>query len=733
VAQLDVATSLTRLLRVSADVAENRGLDDLLAVLLRSAVDLPGVDTVRILLADPDARTLTPEAGIGFEDGDSAGTDRHHGNVETEPETVPFGIGFAGRVAETRTMLRIVDSDDCPQHGPALRRAGVRSAVGVPLIVGERLVGVLHIGSKRAAAFDATTEEALKPLADRVALTVEAIVAERALAVSERRFRALFEQAPIGVVLTDLRVPNRGRVILANHAMSQLTGFPQDQLLGMHYGDLLVPEEQQAAHEAVESLATGRTGGYVAERQALRADGTRCWIRSSVSAGFEGGAATYAIAYVEDVTARRSTDAALARKALTDPLTGLANRSLVMDHLRLALRGQARSGSQVGLLYVDLDNFKDINDEYGHEVGDRALREVAQRLGGVVRDSDTAGRIGGDEFVVVCPELTGSAELITIATRIIDSLGPTVSLGEGRTQAVTASVGAALSHGLLAPEDLLRRADIAMYEAKRQGRRRWVLYTADLEAPVRSRRDAESVLGAALEHGWLRLYYQPIVDLVDHRTVGVEALLRIEHPEHGLILPATFVDVLEGSELAEPIERWVLDEACRQRARWHSGVLGELAVNVSGRLAASGRLCAAVVDSARRAGIDPATLVIEMTEGVLVQSDPAVLTDLESLTHHGVSIAIDDFGTGYASLTYLQRFPASTIKVDRSFVAGIGQNPRDDAIVAAVSALGASLRMTVIAEGVEDQSQAERARRLGCHRAQGFLYGRPVRPEELLL
>jgi diguanylate cyclase (GGDEF)-like protein/PAS domain S-box-containing protein len=689
---------------------EGRHLAPLLSGLMIRASGLPGVDTVRILLADDDGQELVAQPGI-FPDS-------------SEKRPVPIGVGFAGRIAQTRRPMLVADLADFPVYSQALREAGIRSAIGVPLLVGDKLVGVIHIGSLQPGAFSPELIPELQEVAELVALTVGAIHAETALSVSEQRFRTLFEDAPIGVCLTDLRPGTLGHILLANEALARLTGYSPAQLSTMNVLDLLAPDHRNDADTSIHALAEGLTDRYAVERELIRADGSAVWVVGSVAALADSEHPGYAVSYIQDVTARKQAEADLARRAFTDGLTALANRHLVMDHLALALRQEIRTGRAVGVLYLDVDHFKDINDAHGHDAGDRVLREIAARLTLGMRSGDTPGRLGGDEFIVVCPQLASDNELTTIADRLLQAVCAPVQLPNLTTVDVAASIGIATGDRNSTPEELVRRADVAMYEAKRQGRRRWHSYTEALDYTTQQRLAVDVMLVEALQEHWFLLHYQPIVDLQARTVTGVEALLRIQHPERGLLAPEEFISQLEESDVADEIETWVIAQACRELSTLESATKAGLTVNVSGRLAASGHLCRTVLAAA--GDFPPNRLTVEMTERVMVHAGAAVIADMQRLADHGIGIAIDDFGTGFASLTYLQRFPVTMVKIDQSFVAGLGHNPRDEAIVRAVTTLGASLDMAVVAEGVETEAQSAALLATGCPLAQGFLFSRPL-------
>ena len=433
---------------------------------------------------------------------------------------------------------------------------------------------------------------------------------------------------------------------------------------------------------------------------------------------------------------RKRTEAELAHSALHDPLTGVANRGLLLDRLGRALARRTRTGA-VALLFIDLDGFKLINDGHGHRAGDVVLRAVAARLDGALRPTDTVARIGGDEFVILLDDMVDGAQAMAIAERVQLELLAPISI-DADELLVTASIGIAVASHRPAPEALIRDADAAMYRAKEQGGGRYEVFDEGMRGQATEHLRVERELRRAIDEDELRLHFQPFVSLVDGRVRGAEALVRWEHPDRGLLPPGAFIPVAERGPLILDLGSWVLRNACSQASRWRRE-FGDRAplpvhVNIAARQIANEGLPQLIEEILDETGLAAADLRLELTESALIEQLEPATASLERLRELGVKAVLDDFGTGYSSLSLLQRLPVSGLKVDRSFVASLGGPEEDEgtAIVSAIVGMAKALSLSVVAEGVENAGQARRASELGCDLAQGFYFGRPV-PAQVLL
>jgi diguanylate cyclase (GGDEF)-like protein len=417
----------------------------------------------------------------------------------------------------------------------------------------------------------------------------------------------------------------------------------------------------------------------------------------------------------------------LAFMATHDALTGLPNRTLIVDRLEQMLLRSRHSQSPVGALFIDLDNFKGINDTLGHNAGDDLLKAVAARLDGVVRDVDALGRLGGDEFVVIAGDMSLIAGPELVAERLLDALKEPVKLGEDETPVtVTASIGIATGDRASAG-DLLRDADIAMYRAKWAGRNRYIVFECGMAEAVQSRMELEMDLRVALENGEFFLAFQPTVDLRDMTPTGFEALIRWNSPTRGIVQPDDFIPLLEETGLITEIGRWVLHSACTQGAAWReAGHPIGMAVNVSARQLDSDEIVADVERALSESGLDPSALTLEITESTLMRDAEDTVRRLTEIKALGVRVAIDDFGTGYSSLAHLRQFPVDALKIDRSFITGLAHNREGESLVHTLVQLGKALSIETIAEGIERPNELSLLREEDCDGGQGFLFARPL-------
>jgi diguanylate cyclase (GGDEF)-like protein len=431
----------------------------------------------------------------------------------------------------------------------------------------------------------------------------------------------------------------------------------------------------------------------------------------------------------QDITAQRAAEDALFRQAFHDPLTGLPNRRLFLDRLSQALGRLARQPSTVAVIYLDIDRFKRINDSLGQPIGDQILLAMAARLQSLARQQDTVGRIGADEFVMLCEGLTSEEEAVAVTDRIQGAMAEPLAWEEGAI-VVSVSAGIALdSSGAVDADSLLRDADAAMHRAKSTGRSRSAVFAETMRTSVAGILDTEIALRESIAGGDLRLYFQPIVNVADGVVLGHEALVRWEHPIRGLIGPDQFIPIAEETGLIVPLGEWVLRAAChqatafqRRHAAWSHLTMS---VNLSGGQLDQPDLVGLIMEALTDARLAPEDLQLEMTESVLMQDAAKTITILQTLKSLDVRLGVDDFGTGYSSLAYLRRFPVDVLKIDRSFVEGVGRDAEATAIVAAIVSLADTLGLTTIAEGVETVLQRDGLIDLGCRRAQGFLFARP--------
>ncbi len=553
----------------------------------------------------------------------------------------------------------------------------------------------------------------LRDVTDRARTTV-------ALEQARRRFQQAFHSAPTGMALVRL---DDSRIVDANQSLADMLDRSLASLIGAGIREITHPDDLRAAATQRARLELGIADTYLLEQRYLRSDGEFVWARTRVSVTEDDGVAL-AITHIEDVTDQRLAAERLIHAATHDGLTELPNRAALVERLD-DLLADAGAG-QISVLFIDLDNFKVVNDSLGHGVGDELLRRIAGRLRHVMRDTDRLARFGGDEFVVF---VDGGVDPAIVAERLRRAVQQPLLIDQHEL-VVTASIGFAVnSSNDLTADDLLRDADAAMYRAKAAGRDRVEAFTEETRAASVAALQTSSELRRGLERGEIVPYFQPIVDLEGGQVIGFEVLARWLHPERGLLVPAQFLPIAEESGLIVDLGGRILRDSLAQLAHWRAVGLQfascSLSINVATQQLIDGRFLSVVHDALGETGIDADSLWLEITETALMADTNAAGRALRDLRGLGLHLSVDDFGTGYSSLTYLKRFPVEAIKIDRSFVTGLGLEADDTSIVEAVVRLGHSLGLTVVAEGVETPLQLNRLRELGCDKGQGYLFGRP--------
>lgn len=595
----------------------------------------------------------------------------------------------------------------------------------VPFILVSGVLGEeVAVEAIRRGAADYLLKDRLRRLPTAVARALEEQRLRERGRLADERIRALVSHgSDIAAVLdTDFRFA------FMSPSVEQILGYHPDEYVGSPVTEMMQqhvhPDDLELALSAPRALEAGHQVHH--EVRIRHKDGGYRWFSIKLSDHFDDPAVRGAVCNMTDVTEHRHIEAELEHQALHDSLTGLPNRALLHDRIEQALGRTRRSGRPVAVLFVDLDRFKDVNDSLGHVAGDQLLIEVAGRLAKGMRETDTVCRFGGDEFVIVVEHLPPFQTPRSLGERILGLLEKSFQIDSAEVY-VTASIGIAVSDdGQEEADTLLRDADSAMYRAKEKGRNRCEVYETVMHARATRHLDLAGSLRRALPEDELEIHYQPIVSLDGRDIVGFEALLRWHSTEHGNVPPVEFIPIAEETGLIKQIGKWVLDETCLGVARWIDGLAPCVSVNISPVQLAEPGLVDHVREAITASGVAPDDLCLEITEGALVHDPEAALHVVDSLKELGVRLSIDDFGTGYSALAYLKRFPIDLMKIDRSFVSGLGVDPTDESIVSVVVEMAAALGVKVVAEGVETEEQRDWLHERGCHYAQGYLFGRPA-------
>ncbi|MEO8430231.1 MAG: EAL domain-containing protein [Acidobacteriota bacterium] len=689
----------------------------------------PGMKVVRDLDADAPGGREPRVAGPASADGEPPGNLlRDHTPAleflkDEEGRLVYYNKAFGNVFApDGRSILGKGDSEWLPAASAELVRLHDQTvlATGAVLEVEETLPTPGGTRHWLVLKFPLQSE-AGRPLVGAVAVDISERRRREATLV---RMAAIMESSHDAVISTDAR----GVVSSWNSGATSMYGYTAEEIEGRPVSILEPPDRRGEIDAFLDRIRKGeRVVRYETVR--VRKDGTRVEVAVAASPIRDGlGELTGVASIARDISDRKRAQELIVFQSFHDHLTGLPNRALLMERLNVCVGKARRAGRLLAVLFLDLDLFKTINDGFGHSAGDAVFQEVARRLALCVRDDDTVARIGGDEFVVLLPEIARAEDATVVARKLLEAVAQPFTT-EGRRVDLTTSIGISVypDDGQDA-ESLLRSADTAMSRAKSRGRNNFQLSIPELTEEAAQRLTLQAGLRQAIERQELVLHYQPVLSLSTGRIVEMEALVRWQHPEKGLIMPAAFIDVAEKAGMMVPLGDWVLGKAARQTRRWQTMGFPDLriAVNLSPSQFHERNLVTGVQKALSDSGLQPETLELEITEGVAMEDADVTVANLLALRDLKVGVSIDDFGTGYSSLSYLKRFPVTTLKIDRSFVTDVVTNSADAGIVRAVVAMAHGLKLNVIAEGVETKEQFAYLRESGCDALQGYWFSRPL-------
>ena len=676
--------------------------------------DLPALRGRQFPVGDDLAEVFDGETSTEFSNG-------------TDEENI-FERGLADRFLSIYLPIRstasgqIIGAYEVYQDAAPIVADIAQSRQDVLLIVGAMALGLLLL---LYAAFSVASRR----LTSQNRRLLEQAATEQALTTDLRRSQERFRSLVQNSVDVNMILGADGQIEYESPAVERVLGFPADDRIGRSAFASIHPDDLGWGEQLLKDVVASPGVMVAGEFRIMHADGSWRWIEAVGKNLFDDPAVGGIVVNYRDITSRKTLEEELRHQAFHDSLTGLANRALFVDRLEHALSLSHRSPRPLAVLFVDLDDFKTINDSLGHGEGDAILERVAERLRNALRVGDTLARMGGDEFAVLVEDPPAASDPTVVAERLVAALQAPFTQG-GKELFVRASVGVAVvTSRHQTADELLRNADIAMYMAKRKGKNRIEIFEPSMHAAALARLVLKGDLERALEREEFFILYQPVMNLATLEIVGVEALLRWRHPGRGVVGPVEFIPVAEETGLIIPLGRWVLLEACRQSRAWDLVAPDRpitMNVNVSGRQVAEPGFVAEVAQIIAETGIDPTRLVLEFTEGVLMQDTDATKATLQALKALGVRLAIDDFGTGYSSLSYVRQFPIDVLKIDRSFVASMADGPGETALLHSILQLSETLHLETVAEGIEDASQLTELRTLGAELGQGFLFAQPL-------
>jgi diguanylate cyclase (GGDEF)-like protein/PAS domain S-box-containing protein len=673
----------------------------------------------RLLAAEPPVRLVLVSEGVAVVEASSDGATG--GRV---------GEGTCDWLLQERSgSLRVLHAEPPPYVRGDLRLPEGQTTIVAPLTVRGEVRGAIVISSPVSLTRDLI--DALGALATQVSLAVEgaSLAADLHRRQSEARFRSLVAHSSDLITVLDAD----GLITYQSPSIERLLGYRVDEVEGTRFDRLLSETDRPLLAQLIAIDGSGDAEAHTIECSVSHRDGATLRFEVQHTDLLHDEHVRGIVLNCRDVSERKAFEEQLAHQAFHDPVTKLANRALFSDRVEHALMRTQRGVHEIAVMFIDLDDFKTVNDSLGHAAGDEVLQEVGRRLKIAVRPGDTVARFGGDEFAVLLDGVSGSSDAADAAARILRALDLPIEI-EGKNVFPRASVGICLvGEDLETPEaaELLRNADVAMYMAKRDSKGSYRVFEPTMHERVVERLELRSDLQHALTMDQLELHYQPVVRLVDREILGVEALVRWNHPTRGTIPPIQFIPVAEETGLIIPMGRWILETACREGARLREtfprteGLT--MSVNLSVRQLQSETLVADVRQALEVTGLPAAALVLEITESLMLTDTDFAMMQLHELKALGIRLAMDDFGTGYSSLSYLSRFPVDILKMDRSFV-GAEEN---STLTSAIIALGTSLSLEVVAEGIELPEQASSLEELGCELGQGFLFARPMDSDAL--
>jgi diguanylate cyclase (GGDEF)-like protein/PAS domain S-box-containing protein len=660
-----------------------------------------------------------------------------HSPVDANDDFILSDYPWFSEKLKATNVLYISSPEDLPEEASAernfLQLRGIQSMVAVPLFSVGSPIGILTFSSLRAKKTWTEEDIALfKITGEMFASAVVRRQNEEALRGSEEKFRVLFNNAIDSIFLFTISeegIPDK--FVEVNDIACVKLGYSREDLLGMTFSDISNPEDLNDLPKVFKKLI--QQGHLTFEKATISKTGLK--IPAEISAHvFQWCGQRFVQAIARDITDRKRAEETIRRQAYYDVLTNLPNRTLFKDRLEQAMKHAHRNKQMLGVIVLDLDRFKNINETLGHVLGDKLLVAVAERLLGVLNESETIARFGGDEFTLLLPQVTTIEEATRHAQKIIELLGTPFRLNNHDLH-VTTSIGMAFY-----PDDgenyeiLLKNAETAMYRAKEQGRNNYQLYASVMNVSAFKQLLMENSLRRALEKEEFVVYYQPQIDLKTQRMTGAEALVRWQHPDLGLVFPTEFIGLAEETGLIVPIGEWVIRKVCSQNKKWQDAGYGKVcvSVNLSARQFQQRNLVATISQILQETGLDPQYLGMEITETIAMKNADYTISALNELKKMHVHLSLDDFGTGYSSLSYLKRFPLETLKIDRSFVRDITTDPNDAAIVTAVVALAHSLKLDVVAEGVETDGQLTFLKGHQCDQVQGYIFSHPLSEENFI-